>query len=77
MIDEIPKIDPISPTKMGRLASGTICATITVAPENMPADPIPAIARPTMKALEFGAPPQMADPTSKISIAIRKTVFVE
>ena len=77
MIDEIPKTDPIRPTKIGRLASGTICAIITVAPENMPADPIPAIARPNMKALEFGAPPQMADPTSKIRMAIRKTVLVE
>lgn len=62
---------------MGRLASGTICAIITVAPENMPADPIPAIARPTMKALELGAPPQTADPTSKIRIAIKKMVLVE
>lgn len=77
MIEEIPKVDPISPTYMGLLASGTICAIITVAPENMPADPIPAIARPTMKASELGAPPQTADPTSKMRIAIRKMVLVE
>jgi hypothetical protein len=50
---------------------------ITVAPENIPADPTPAIARPTMKALEFKALPQTADPTSNIKIAIRKIDLVE
>jgi hypothetical protein len=50
---------------------------MTVAPEKIPAEPIPAIARPTMKALELGAPPQSADPTSKTRIATKKTLFVE
>jgi hypothetical protein len=50
---------------------------MTVAPEKIPAEPIPAIARPTMKALELGAPPHRADPISKMRIATRKMVFVE
>lgn len=62
---------------MGRFARGTICAMIIVVPEKIPAEPIPAIARPTTKAFEFGAPPQSADPTSNMVIAIRKIVFVE
>jgi hypothetical protein len=76
MIEENPNIDPINPIKMGLFASGTICVTTIVAPEKIPAEPIPAIARPTMKALEVGAPPQRADPTSKTIIAIRNMVFV-
>jgi hypothetical protein len=38
----------------------------------MPADPSPAMARPTMKATELGAAPQMAEPTSKRKMAARK-----
>jgi hypothetical protein len=48
-----------------------------VVPEKIPAEPIPAMARPTMKAWEFGAPPQRADPTSNMVIAMRNIVFVE
>jgi hypothetical protein len=33
-------------------------ARITIAPENIPPPPIPAMARPTMKALLLGAMPQ-------------------
>lgn len=50
---------------------------ITVAPFWIPADPIPAIARPTMKAVEVGAAPQTAEPTSKTTTATRKRAFVE
>jgi hypothetical protein len=50
---------------------------MTVAPEKIPADPMPAMARPTMKALELGAPPHRAEPTSKMRIARRKMVLVE
>jgi hypothetical protein len=46
--------------------------TIRMAPENIPADPNPAIARPTMKATEVGAVAQIMEPTSKIAKAIRK-----
>ncbi len=41
-------------------------------PEKMPAEPRPAMARPTMKAVELGAAPQMAEPVSKIIIERRK-----
>lgn len=39
----------------------------------MPALPRPAIARPTMKATELGAAPQMAEPISKSPMETRKT----
>jgi hypothetical protein len=41
------------------------------APENIPALPIPAIALPMIRAVEFGAIPQTKDPTSKINIPMR------
>lgn len=50
---------------------------MTVAPENIPVAPMPATARPTMNTVEFGAAPQMAEPTSKTTTAVRKTVLVE
>lgn len=46
------------------------------APENIPADPRPAIARPTIRASEVGAAPQTAEPISKIVIAIKKTHLI-
>lgn len=47
---------------------------IIMAPEKMPAEPSPAIALPKMKMAEVGAAPQMALPTSKIKMEIRKTL---
>jgi hypothetical protein len=41
------------------------------APEKMPAEPNPAIARPMIKAVELGDTPQTKEPTSKIPIAVR------
>ncbi len=46
---------------------------MTRAPEKIPADPIPATARPMMRATEVGATPQMRDPSSKIPMAKRYT----
>lgn len=40
-------------------------------PEKIPAEPSPAMARPMIKAVEFGAAPHTADPISKIPMAIR------
>jgi hypothetical protein len=37
-------------------------------PAKMPAEPTPAIARPMINAVEFGAAPQMSEPTSKITM---------
>jgi hypothetical protein len=50
---------------------------MTNAPEKIPADPMPAIARPTMSALEVGAAPQTAEPISKMAIAVRYTYLIE
>lgn len=50
---------------MARFASGINGMASKTPPVNMPADPSPAIARPMMKAIEFGAEPHMADPTVK------------
>lgn len=39
------------------------------APLKIPAEPIPAMARPMMRAVELGATPQMREPTSKMNRA--------
>lgn len=44
---------------------------IVKVPEKMPAQPMPAIARPIINAADEGAAPQMADPISKIKMAAR------
>lgn len=44
-----------------------------MAPENTPLDPNPAITRPTINTMEFGAAPDTADPISKIVIEAKKT----
>lgn len=46
---------------------------MTRAPAKIPADPIPAIARPMMRAVDVGAAPQTSEPSSKIPMAIRYT----
>jgi hypothetical protein len=48
---------------------------MTIAPENIPATPIPAIARPTMRTVLDGATAQMREPISKNAIAARKLHF--
>jgi len=75
-MEATPKVDPMNPIYMGRFCSGIIWVMMTVAPEKMPADPIPAMALPRINAVELGAPPHRADPTSKIKIAIRNTSLV-
>lgn len=49
---------------------------MSMAPENIPADPSPAIARPAMKTDELGAAPQMAEPISKITTHVKKTLRI-
>ncbi len=44
-------------------------------PDWTPPAPRPAMARPMMKAIEFGAAPQMAEPASNSMTAIRKVVL--
>jgi hypothetical protein len=65
------------PIYMGLFSIGVVCVRITMAPPDMPAEPTPAIARPNMNAVEFGAAPQMAEPTSKRTTAIEKMIFGE
>lgn len=72
-----PKIAPRNPVHIGRFCSGTLCMIITIAPEETPADPSPAMARPRMKAVEFGAAPQITEPSSKRPMTARKTYFGE
>ena len=76
-MEATPKIEPMAPIYTGRLCRGTTCVMRIVEPENIPAFPRPAIARPTMKATEFGAVAHTRDPISNITIEARKTFFVE
>jgi hypothetical protein len=62
-------MEPMRPVYIGRFVSGTVFATIMRAPEKIPALPSPAMARPTIRAVEFGATPQIKDPSSNTRIA--------
>jgi hypothetical protein len=62
--------------KVGLLCSGTTCARIIRAPENIPAAPTPAIARPTIRPILDGVTPQMKDPNSNILIDVMKTYLM-
>ena len=75
--DETPKAIPKSDVKIGRLRRGTSGMMTIIPPEKIPADPIPAMARPIMKVVEVGAAPHMADPASKTTIERMYTHFVE
>src|SRR5205807_6001325 len=44
-------------------------------PARIPAAPIPATALPIMNAIELGAAPQMAEPTSKSNMLRSRTIF--
>lgn len=50
---------------------------IIMLPVKIPAEARPATALPMMKAMELGAAPQRAEPTSKTTRQIRKVHFVE
>ena len=67
----MPYMDPMMPVYVGRCRSGTAKEMMRIAPVNMPAAPRPAIARPIIKAVDVGAAPQTAEPTSKMSSAMR------
>lgn len=55
MTAEIPYEAPIMPRYAGRFSGGARKATRMKAPEKTPAAPSPAMARPTIKAVLFGA----------------------
>lgn len=69
--DAMPYIPPIIPMYAGLFLNGTVFATIKMAPLKIPAAPTPAIARPIISAVEFGATPQTSDPSSKMARAER------
>jgi hypothetical protein len=50
---------------------------MTVAPVKVPALPVPAIARPTIKAGEVGAAAQTIEPISKIKMTVMKVHLAE
>jgi len=77
MIEAMPNTAPKKPCHSGLFARGRTDSIRTIAPDMMPADPIPAIALPIMKATEFGAAPHIADPTSKRPIKPKKIYFGE
>jgi hypothetical protein len=47
---------------------------IVTAPVKRPAPPIPATARPIMKAVEEGATPQIREPSSKMEMKVKKVI---
>jgi hypothetical protein len=60
---------------IGRFAGRALKPIIMYAPEEIPALPTPAIARPTINTTLVGATPQMREPTSKIKIEIKKLIL--
>lgn len=62
---------------IGRFSRGIKKVRMTVEPAKIPPDPSPAMARPTINALELGAAAHTTDPTSKTTIAIMNTSLVE
>ena len=62
---------PIIPVNAGRFCNGTENAIMINAPEKIPAEPIPAIERPMINAVDVGATPQTNEPSSKIKMAVR------
>lgn len=74
--EDTPKAIPKEDVKMSRLRRVTRGTIIIMPPQNMPAAPISATARPTMKAVELGAAPYKVELTSKTTMLVRKTHLV-
>lgn len=53
---------------MGLFGSGIIGIITIMEPENMPAEPKPAMARPIMKTIDVGAAAQTTEPTSNTTM---------
>lgn len=69
--DAIPHMQPNIPNMRGSRRRGRVYDKMTTEPENKPALPIPATARPMMKAVEDGAMAETKLPSSKSAIAPR------
>lgn len=74
-MEAMPQTMPKAPKTRGRLWSGMVKEMMTRAPEKMPATPMPAMARPTMRTVLDGATAQMSEPSSKMQTAVRKPHF--
>jgi hypothetical protein len=61
---------------MGRRSKGTLYASITYVPANMPAEPIPATNRPMIRTRLLGAAPHIKLPSSKMVIVVMNTFFI-
>lgn len=70
-------INPTTAMKMGRDWRGTAAPTTTKLPVRIPALPRPAMARPTIKVIEFGATPQSSEPISNRNRAVRYAFLTE
>jgi hypothetical protein len=75
MLDN-PNMLPNAPIYKGLLRSGIANAMIVIPPENKPAAPEPAIARPVIKILELEAMAEITEPTVQISIYFDETTRV-
>jgi hypothetical protein len=73
----MPNTPPKSPEYKGSRWRGLVCTRIIIAPENIPDEPSPEIARPMIRAVEFGAAPHSVDPASKMPMASKKTYLTE
>lgn len=71
MTDATPNTMPKTPWNMGRLCRGIMFTKTIMAPVKMPAEPKPAMARPTMNVGEVGATPQMREPISKTMMLLK------
>jgi hypothetical protein len=73
----IPYVAPVNPINAGRFCGSAINPIMVNAPDPIPAPPKPAIARPKMKAVGFGATPHIKLPSSKSAMATMKYIFSE
>jgi hypothetical protein len=67
----MPIVAPTAPIHAGLFSKGIALIIRTIPPFINPAAPTPEIARPKMKAIEFGAEPHTADPISKTTMSER------
>jgi hypothetical protein len=75
MTAAMPYEAPIIPVYVALFLGSAAKAIIVYAPDPTPAAPRPAMARPTIKAVEFGATPQIKLPISKMKMDIRKLIL--
>lgn len=71
----IEKTEAMLPVQMARLCSGMMVVSRVNPPAKIPEAPKPATARPTIRALEFGASAQTRLPTSNTKIYTKYTSF--